>query len=234
LTTLLRCPKCGQGMIGHKIKKSKKSKEYIRYYQCGNFHYKGSAVCKSNLVRADEIEQFVFNRLEEITTKPSVLKSIIEKVNEKIAVLKEPIKERLNYILEQYNQAEKSINKYLGIIEKTANPPESILDRLSDLEQERKSLLEQKDQLEYELNKPSIKEISLEQLQNILNAFSKILPHVEPEKHKDLLHTIINKITVNEGNSPTERSVKDIELYFDASKNNNYVLTYGTVPLDLS
>ncbi|WP_217486908.1 recombinase family protein [Cytobacillus firmus] len=232
LTTLLRCPKCGQGMIGHKIKKSKKSKEYIRYYQCGNFHYKGSAVCKSNLVRADEIEQFVFNRLEEITTKPTVLKSIVEKVNEKIVVLKEPIKERLNYILVQYNQAEKSISKYLGIIEKTANPPESILDRLSELEQEKKSLLEQKDQLEHELNKPSIKEISLEQLQNILNAFSKILPHVEPEKQKDLLHTIINKITVNEGNSPTERSVKDIELYFDASKNNNYVLTYGTVPPD--
>lgn len=92
------------------------------------------------------------------------------------------------------------------------------MDRLSDLEQEKKSLLDQKEQLEYELKKPSIKEISLEQLQNILNGFSKILPHVAPDKQKDLLHTIINKITVNEGNSPTERSVKDIELYFDASK----------------
>lgn len=227
LTTLLRYPKCGQGMIGHKIKKSKNSKEYIRYYQCGNFHYKGSAVCNSNLLRADEIEKFVFDRIEEITTKPTVLKSIVEK----IMVLKEPIKERLNYISEQYNQAEKNINKYLRIIEKTSNPPESILDRLTDLEQEKKSLLEQKGQLEHELNKPSIKEISLEQLQRILNTFSQILPHVAPEKQKDLLHTIINKITVNEGNSPIERSVKDIELYFDASKNNNYVLTYDTVRL---
>ncbi|MDQ1143421.1 site-specific DNA recombinase [Bacillus sp. SORGH_AS 510] len=232
LTTLLRCPKCGQGMIGHKIKKAKNSTEYIRYYQCGNFHYKGSAVCNSNLIRAEVVEQFVFNRIEEITTKPTVLKSIVERVNGKIRDLKEPIKDRLNFITKQIKQAEKNINKYLIIIEKSSNPPESILDRLTDLDNEKKALLKQKDELEYELNKPTIKEISLEQLQYVLSTFSKVLPHVTPEKQKDLLHTIINKINVNEGNSPTERSVKDIELYFDASKNNNYVLTCGTVHSD--
>lgn len=31
------------------------------------------------------------------------------------------------------------------------------------------------------------------------------------------------------GKQSNERSVKDIQLYFDASKNNNYVLTCGTV-----
>lgn len=86
--------------------------------------------------------------------------------------------------------------------------------------------------MEYELNKPTIKEISLEQLQYVLSTFSKVLPQVTPEKQKDLLHTIINKITVNEGYSPAERSVKDIESYFDASKNNYYVLTYDTVHRD--
>jgi site-specific DNA recombinase len=40
---------------------------------------------------------------------------------------------------------------------------------------------------------------------------------------------MIHKITVNEGNSPIKKSVKGIELDFDASKDNNYVLTYGTV-----
>ncbi|WP_439874705.1 recombinase family protein [Bacillus mycoides] len=232
LTTLLRCPRCGHGMIGHKIKKSRNSKEYLRYYQCGNYRNKGSAVCNSNLIKADAVEQFVFQRLVEITSKPTVLKSIVEKVNEKIGVLKEPISNRLKYILEQYNHAEKNINKYLSIIEKSPNPPESIINRITDLDEEKKALLEQKEQLEHELSKPTIKEVSLEQLQNVLSTFAKILPQVAPEKQKDLLHTIINKITVNEGNSPTERSVKDIELYFDASKNNNYVLTYDTVPRD--
>ncbi|OIJ21879.1 resolvase [Anaerobacillus alkalidiazotrophicus] len=232
LTTLLRCPKCGHGMIGHKTKRSKNSKEYLRYYQCGNYRNKGSAVCNSNLIKADEVEMFIFKKLEEITSKPIVLKSIVGKVNEKIITLKEPIKERLNYILEKIKQVDKSINKFLTIIEKTSNPLEPILDKLSELDKEKKVLLEQKVQLEYELNKPTVREISLEQLQNVLSTFSKILPNVAPEKQKDLLHSIINKITVNEGDKPEKRSVKDIELYFDASKNNNYVLTYGMVHPD--
>ncbi|MFC3747284.1 hypothetical protein [Paenibacillus sp. GCM10012306] len=48
-------------------------------------------------------------------------------------------------------------------------------------------------------------------------------------KQKDLLHSIINKITVNIGNNPDERSVKDIELFFDASINDDFVLTCDTV-----
>lgn len=232
LTTLLRCPKCGQGMIGHKIKKSQNSKEYYRYYQCGNFHYKGSAVCDSNLLKADEVEQFVFSRLEEVTSKPNILKSIVEKINLKIGALKEPIRNRQKYILERYNNVENNINKFLVFIEKSPNPPESILAKIIELDKEKKALLEEKEQLEYELNKPIIKEVSLEQVQSILSNFSKILPNVSPEKQKDLLHSIINKITVNEGDSTDKRSVKDIELYFDASSKNNYVLTYGTVPPD--
>jgi site-specific DNA recombinase len=61
-----------------------------------------------------------------------------------------------------------------------------------------------------------------------------ILPKVQPEKQKDLLHTIINKVTVNVGNSPDERSVKFIELFFDASTKNDFVLTYGTVLRSIS
>ncbi|WP_407672963.1 zinc ribbon domain-containing protein [Paenibacillus profundus] len=52
LTTLLRCPMCGHGIIGHRTKNS--TGEYIRYYQCASLRSKGSTVCKTNLVRADE------------------------------------------------------------------------------------------------------------------------------------------------------------------------------------
>lgn len=86
--------------------------------------------------------------------------------------------------------------------------------------------------MEYELRKPTIKEVSSKQLQDILSTFSNILPNVTLEKKKGLLHSIISKITVNAGNSPKQRSVKDIQLYFDALKNNNYVLTCGTAPHD--
>lgn len=229
LTTLLRCPKCGQGMIGHKAKRSKSCKEYIRYYQCGNFHYKGNAVCNANLLRADNVEHYVFNKIAELTSDSSILKAIVEKVNKKIGSLKEPLQNRLTYVLEQLQANEKSLKIFFVIIEKADYPPKSILDKITDLDNDKKSLLEQKQQIEFQLNKPTIKEVYFEQVHSILSTFSKVLPKVDAEKQKDLLHTIINKITVNESNSPDERSVKDIELFFDASSKKDFVLTYDTV-----
>ncbi|HFJ9387310.1 TPA: recombinase family protein [Bacillus nitratireducens] len=232
LTTLLRCPMCGQGMIGHKIKKNKNGTEYIRYYQCGNFHYKGSAVCKSNLINADIAEEYVFKKIEEITSKPTILQEIVDRVNRDIKTLKEPIQNNLNYISKALADNQKSIQKFMNIIETEDTLPQLILKRIHELEAKREELLEQKKSLEYELAKPTIKEISFEQISNVLNTFSKILPNISPEQQKDFLHSIINKITVNTGNSPTERSIKDIELFFDASSKNNYVLTYGKVHRD--
>jgi len=78
LTTLLRCPQCGHGMIGHKIKKSKGSREYITYYVCGNFQSKGFAVCKSNMIRTDYAEPTVFHRVQEVASKPELLRGIVD------------------------------------------------------------------------------------------------------------------------------------------------------------
>jgi site-specific DNA recombinase len=89
--------------------------------------------------------------------------------------------------------------------------------------------LGQKSDLKIELEKPTIKEVSFDKVYTILKGFSKFLKKAEPEKQKDLLHSVINKITVNAGNRPDKRSVKDIELFFDASIKDGFVLTCGTV-----
>lgn len=162
-------------------------------------------------------------------TKPTLLKSIVDKVNLKIEKLKEPIQDRLNYIEEQLQNTDKSLNKYFSVIEHSDNPPSVILERITVLDNEKKELLEQKQRILFELNKPTIKNVSFEQVQNVLKTFSKILPTVDPEKQKNLLHTIIDKITVNAGKTINERSVKSIELFFDASNKSDFVLTCGTV-----
>lgn len=228
LTTLLRCPMCGQGMIGHRTKNS--TGEYIRYYQCATLRSKGSAVCKTNLVRADEAEAFVFKRIEQITSNPDLLEKIVGNVNGKVRTLKQPLQDQLVYITEQLLNIDKKIKRFLSVIESSDTPPSSILDQLVSLENERKRLIEQKKDTEYELNRPTIKEVSFEQVHQVLKGFSTVITKVEPVKQKDLLHSIINKITVHAGNNPDERSVKDIELFFDASINDDFVLTCDTVP----
>ncbi|WP_277674268.1 recombinase zinc beta ribbon domain-containing protein [Piscibacillus halophilus] len=48
LSSILRCPTCGQGMVPSITTYTRKdgSKRKHRYYVCGNFHNKGSSACK--------------------------------------------------------------------------------------------------------------------------------------------------------------------------------------------
>ncbi|BBI36740.1 zinc ribbon domain-containing protein [Cohnella abietis] len=229
LTTLLRCPMCGQGMIGHRTKNS--TGEYISYYQCAALRSKGSAVCKTNLVKADETIAFVFKRIEQITSNPDLLGKIVDNVNGKVKTLKQPRQDQLDYIQGQLLNIEKNIKRLIDVIVTTDNPPSSVVEKLGS-ENEKKMLIEKKKDTEYELNKPIIKEVSFKQIHQVLTGFSTVITKVEPVKQKDLLHSIINKITVNVGNNPDERSVKDIELFFDASIKDDFVLTYDTVQLN--
>lgn len=69
----------------------------------------------------------------------------------------------------------------------TDNPPQSILDEINELEQEKAKFIEQKKEIEDKMSKPTIKEVSFEEVQVVLKQYSKILHKIEPEKQKDLL-----------------------------------------------
>lgn len=82
---------------------------------------------------------------------------------------------------------------------------------------------------EIEINKPTVNEITFDRVYHSLKHFQNVLMYTEPEKIKNLLHTVVKEITVNNGNSQKERSIKDIILCFDTSqKNPDHVITYGT------
>lgn len=225
LTTLLRCPVCGQGMIGHRSKNS--TGEYIRYYQCGNFHYKGSAVCRSNMVRADYAEEYVFSKLEKLTSEPSLLKQIIDKVNEKITKYKQPLNNQLKGAEENLKKVNVNINKYLSLFEDNKIPPDIITDKLNSLDNEKRLLENRIKEIKTELDKPNIEEVSYEQVHSILLNFSKVFEGISPDKQKDILHTIINRITINPSDKISERCIKSIELFFDTLHSTDFVLTYG-------
>jgi len=50
-----------------------------------------------------------------------------------------------------------------------------------------------------------------------------------PEQQKTILNQLISKITVIAGDKIEQRSIKDIELFFDASQNDDFVPTYDKV-----
>jgi len=231
LTGLLRCPVCGQGMIGHKAKRSNKSNEYIRYYQCGNFHYKGSSVCSSNLVVADDAEEYVFKRLHLLSRNKQVLSNVLGKVNQELKKHKQPLEEQLKQTEKEIKNNEKVIELYLSNFEKKQLNSKSLLRKIENLEKNSETLLARKKAIESELRKPSVQSIEFNDVFDVLSQINIALKNVSHEQQKHVLHSIINRITVNEGKRPKERSIKDIELFFDTSLE-DFVLTYGTVHPD--
>ncbi|WP_094094811.1 recombinase family protein [Paenibacillus physcomitrellae] len=229
LTTLLRCPACGQGMIGHRSKRTKGSGEYLRYYICGTSHYKGSTVCRANSIRADYAEQYVFFKLEEITTNEYILKSLVDNVNSKISSIKEPILTQHKITLDEIKKVRFNADKYLSLFENDALDIVFVKEKINRLQDELKLLESRKVDLERQLAQPTVKELSFNEVYGILSNFSKLMDITPPEQQKTILNQLISKITVNAGDKIEQRSIKDIELFFDASQNDNFVLTYDTV-----
>lgn len=80
-----------------------------------------------------------------------------------------------------------------------------------------------------QLQEPTIEVVSIDEVYNVISNFNITLPVVSPTKQKQLLHSLISRITINPSNDISQRSIQDIELVFDASLTPDYVFTYGTV-----
>ncbi|GGD02335.1 recombinase family protein [Pontibacillus salipaludis] len=229
LTTLLRCPQCGQGMISHKSRASKNSDEYIRYYKCSTFSNKGSAACKSNTVNADYIEGAVFKRLEEIVSTPNELEQIVEEINSKVKSQKDPLYQDLEQIDTQLKKINNKKAKYEELFDNEDLSASYFKEKINTFIAEENDLLEQRENIQNEIDKPTMEEVSFSFVHDSLKKFSKLLPKVPAEQQKHFLHNMINRITLI---SHEDRRIEDVELYFDTSKKtDDFVFTYGTVHL---
>jgi len=78
LTGILKCPKCGAGMV---LSRAGTTGKKISYYGCGNWHNKGTAVCNSNLVSLDEVNEIVLNKVSEICSDELIVRGVLKRLN---------------------------------------------------------------------------------------------------------------------------------------------------------
>ncbi|MEI7831635.1 MAG: recombinase family protein [bacterium] len=83
LSSVLRCPKCGSGMIVISATGTRKdgSKRIFTYYACGRWVKLGKSACQANLLRTEEAEKVVLRRLKRIVTMPNFLNDIMIQIN---------------------------------------------------------------------------------------------------------------------------------------------------------
>lgn len=215
LTGILKCPKCGAGMVIMRTTNTLKdgTKRRIQYYACGSWKNKGTAVCNSNSIRVDKANEYVFNKLSELLSNQKMVESIVNNINRERHKKINPAKKELERIDKELEKIEKKKTKLFEGYEEDLISKEEFKERKDELNKLAKCLQEEKQPLLVTLSDDVSEEIPYEFIKSILENFGKVLTESGTrEQQKKLLHMIISEITINEA-----REIDSIKLKINDS-----------------
>ncbi|NFG59313.1 recombinase family protein [Clostridium botulinum] len=201
LTGILKCPKCGAGMVIMRTTNTLKNgdKRRIAYYACGNWKNKGTAICNSNAIRVDKANEYVFSKLSELLSDDRMVKIIVDNVNKERIKKVNPAKKDLSKIDNELEKLDKKRAKLFEAYEDEIITKEEFKVRKDELMKRVKALEEEKAPLLVTLSDDVNEEVPYELVKSILENFSKVLTESSTrEQQKKLLHMIISEITINE------------------------------------
>lgn len=215
LTGILRCPKCGAGMVISRTtnKLADGTKKRIAYYCCGAWKNKGTSVCNSNTIRVDKANEYVFNKISELLSNEKMVESIVNNINRERHKKINPAKKELERIDKELEKIDRKKTKLFEAYEEELISKEEFKERKDELNKRAKSLQEEKEPLLVTLSDDVSEEIPYEFIKSILENFSKVLiESATREQQKKLLHMIISEITINEA-----REIDSIKLKINDS-----------------
>ena len=228
LTGILRCPKCGAGMVISRTTNTLAdgTKKRIAYYCCGNWKNKGTSVCNSNTIRVDKANEYVFKKIEELVSNEAMIKAVVKNINKERKDKVKPAKRLLSDIDKELEKLDKRKRKIFEAYEDDILTKEEFQTRKNELNEKIRILEEEKKPLLNTISEEVSEEIPYEFIKDILMNFSKILnSSVSREQQKKLLHMIISEITMNES-----REIDSIKLNIN-EKLVEYLVKEGGVPI---
>lgn len=228
LTGILRCPKCGAGMVISRTTNTLAdcTKKRIAYYCCGNWKNKGTSVCNSNTIRVDKANEYVFKKIEELVSNEAMIKAVVKNINKERKEKVKPAKRLLGDIDKELEKLDKRKRKIFEAYEDDILTKEEFQIRKDELNEKIRILEEEKKPLLNTISEDISEEIPYEFIKDILMNFSKVLnSSVSREQQKKLLHMIISEITMNES-----REIDSIKLNIN-DKLVEYLVKEGGVPI---
>ncbi|MEB9441256.1 recombinase family protein [Bacillus cereus] len=199
LTGLIKCPMCGSPMVAGRVRKKLKSGDIkiIRYYQCGAWRNKGTAACRSNGIRADKIEELVFERINKVVLNDKILNDTVSKLNENVQNKIKPLEEELNIINKNIQRFEQKKNRLFDLYEEGIIAKGALTSRIEHISNEMEMNFVQKASIEKELEKNTSNPIPEDTVKKLLTSFHHLIGIMEPAKQKLILQLIIDKININ-------------------------------------
>jgi site-specific DNA recombinase len=212
LTGLLKCPQCGASMVAARTSNilADGTKKVIRYYYCGTFKNKGSKVCKSNSIRADYAEEYVFNRIREVVLNEDILKDIVDNLNESRKKNIRPLERELELMSKELKKLSDKKGKVFELYEESMISKENLMSRLNEIDEMINSKLVRKKVIDSELKQNTSDKIPFKAVKKIMNDFNNMLIEAPKDKQKVLLQMLIAKITIKD-----RKKIDTIEIQFN-------------------
>ena len=117
LSGLIECGVCGAAMVGTTNRKSGTTK-FKRYYRCNQRARKiAKTVCHNSLVPADDIERFVWQRIETVLTEPAFIDRIADRVRDAYASLGTNRKKQLAQLRPRRDKLRTQLDRLYDMVE---------------------------------------------------------------------------------------------------------------------
>lgn len=211
LTAILRCPDCQSSMIPFHTKGYRKNKDSVTYYYyiCSRYQNKGIGACKPNSVSADRIEKLVIDQTQRLITYPKLLKDIVEKINMGATNEVSSLQMKVTQTDKKLKEFDRNRKKYFQLFEEEIIDKSTFIERIDFIKSQVKSFSSMKNQLENEISKALSKQIDFHKVESTIKHFEKLWDFASPDKQKQLLSALIDKITLQEAGN-----LKSVNIHF--------------------
>lgn len=201
ISGILRCPVCGASMVvGWSTSKLKSGeKRRYRYYACANYKNKGKSYCKSNAVNADKAEQYVIDKITEFISNPKLIEDVFKKIKSRSGEEAAKTKDILAEIKTKLTDIDRRKTSIMDLYMDGMYDRDKLDQRMEELNKNEKFLLKEMNKLLTEADLISTG-INIEYIAKALGNFREVMSYTPPEQKQLLLRTLIEKITVKDGN----------------------------------
>ncbi|HID27913.1 MAG TPA: recombinase family protein, partial [Methanosarcinales archaeon] len=141
---LLRCAECGSIMTPTYTKnwqRDGKSPRFTYYYRCTKTYKHDWDSCNIKSVNADKVEDFILNKLKEVSQSEKAINTLVRKVNKEEEEKLSPLKQKEKKLLIEIKEAENKIHNLINFLsEGDVKKFPSIKKELENLENKKKVL----------------------------------------------------------------------------------------------
>ncbi|MEG2254997.1 MAG: zinc ribbon domain-containing protein [Vagococcus sp.] len=169
------------------------------YYVCGAFKNKGSSVCRANGIRADKVNEVVFEKLSEFMSNERIIKTVVGNVNQDIKEKVTPAKKQMSKLEKDLTALALKKQKAIEVYEEGIINKEELSIRIEKFRKDEEQLQNQLYSYKVDLQDGEGEAIPYEVVKEMMGNFRQLLEVAETqEQRKKLLHMMIDKITINQ------------------------------------